>query len=37
MQNDTPAARITFMQDEKGEIAGLIFRGIATTKATRRP
>jgi len=25
------------MQDEKGEIAGLIFRGIATTKATRLP
>jgi hypothetical protein len=37
MQNDTPTARITFMQDEKGEIAGLIFRGIATTKATRLP
>jgi len=37
MQNDAPTARITFMQDEKGEIAGLIFRGIATTKATRLP
>jgi hypothetical protein len=35
MEEDKPATRVTFHQDEKAEIVGLAFRGLWTSEATK--
>ena len=35
IEEDKPATRVTFRQDEKAEIVGLAFRGLWTSEATK--